>query len=129
MDISYILNHLGEERENYFNAVAPPIIQSSNFCFKSVDAMRQARGKEFDFPLYTRGANPTVAILRKKIAALEGAEEALVFSSGSAAIAAAVMANVKNGDHAICVKNPYSWTNVLFNQYLGQKKSNVISES
>jgi hypothetical protein len=34
MDISYILNILGEERGNYFNAVAPPIIQTSNFAFK-----------------------------------------------------------------------------------------------
>jgi cystathionine beta-lyase/cystathionine gamma-synthase len=33
MDISYILNELGEEREHYFNAVAPPIMQTSNFKF------------------------------------------------------------------------------------------------
>lgn len=31
MDISYIINELGEERENYFNAVAPPIVQTSNY--------------------------------------------------------------------------------------------------
>ena len=36
MDLSYILNELGEERENYFNAVSPPIIQTSNFTFKTV---------------------------------------------------------------------------------------------
>ena len=37
MDISYILNELGEDREDYFNAIAPPIIQSSNFAFKKVN--------------------------------------------------------------------------------------------
>ena len=40
MDLSYILNELGEDRENYFNAIAPPIIQSSNFAFNSVDEMQ-----------------------------------------------------------------------------------------
>ncbi|MEK7094790.1 MAG: PLP-dependent transferase, partial [Patescibacteria group bacterium] len=50
---------------------------------------------EKDFHIYSRGNNPTVEILRKKIAALAGAEDALVFSSGVAAIAAAVMSNIK----------------------------------
>ncbi len=118
MELSFILNHLGEDRETYLNAVAPPVFQTSNFCFKTVDAMRQTLTKEFEEPFYTRGYNPTVATLRKKIAALEGSEDALVFASGSAAVAAAVMSVVKAGDHAICVKKPYSWTNILLNQYL-----------
>lgn len=120
MELSFILNHLGEERENYFNAVAPPVFQTSNFCFKTVDEMRKTLKCEFEQPFYTRGYNPTVATLRKKIAALEGAEDALVFASGSAAVAAAVMSVVKAGDHAICVKKPYSWTNILLNQYLAK---------
>lgn len=45
MEQSYILNHLGEERENYFNAVTPPIFQSSNFCFKNVEALRNRTEK------------------------------------------------------------------------------------
>jgi len=71
-----------------------------------------------DHPFYTRGHNPTVAILRKKIAALEAAEECLVFSSGSASIAAAVISSVNAGDHVICVDKPYSWTNKLLNNLL-----------
>jgi len=118
MDISYILNHLGEEREEYFNAVAPPIMQSSNFAFKTVQALREAFVNEKNVVLYTRGNNPTVSILRKKIAALAGADDALVFSSGAAAVAAAVMANVKAGDHVVCVAKPYSWTNKLLNSYI-----------
>src|SRR3972149_2384590 len=98
MDISYILNHLGEEREEYYGAVSPPVFQTSNFCFKTVAEMREKLKRELETPFYTRGFNPTVSILRKKIAALEKAEDALVFSSGSAAIAAAVMSVVKAGD-------------------------------
>ncbi|MBI4945452.1 MAG: aminotransferase class I/II-fold pyridoxal phosphate-dependent enzyme [Bacteroidetes bacterium] len=118
MDISYILNHLGEDREHYFNAVAPPIIQSSNFCFKDVNSFRLAIENESKMPIYSRGCNPTVTILRKKLAALEGADDALVFASGSAAIASAVMSCVKGGDHVICVNKPYSWTTALLNDYL-----------
>jgi len=36
-DISYILNELGEDRDSYFNAIAPPIIQTSNFAFNCED--------------------------------------------------------------------------------------------
>jgi cystathionine beta-lyase/cystathionine gamma-synthase len=120
MDISYILNHLGEERELYFGAVAPPVIQSSNFAFKTVDELRQSFVNERNVHLYTRGNNPTVEILRKKVAALAGAEDALVFGSGAAAVAAAVMSVVKAGDHVVCVKKPYSWTNRLLNDYLAR---------
>lgn len=120
MDISYILNHLGEDREDYYGAVAPPAFQSSNFCFKTVAEMREKLTRELETPFYTRGYNPTVATLRKKVAALEGAEDALVFSSGSAAVAAAVMSVVKSGDHVVCVQKPYSWTNNLLTKYLSK---------
>jgi cystathionine beta-lyase/cystathionine gamma-synthase len=117
-DLSYIINVLGEERENYFNAVSPPVIQSSNFSFRSVAEMRADIENELDHPYYTRGHNPTVAILRKKVAALEGAEDALMFGSGVAAISAAVMSQLKAGDHAVCVSDPYGWTDRLFKEYL-----------
>jgi len=117
-DISHILNHLGEDREKYFGSVSPPIFQSSNFCFASVAEMREALKHEDSVPFYTRGVNPTVSILREKVAALEGAEDALIFGSGSAAMTAAVMSSVKGGEHVICVKKPYSWTNKLLNKLL-----------
>lgn len=65
MELSYILNELGEERENYFNAIAPPIIQTSNFAFQKVDDLRKAFEDEMSGYLYSRGINPTVDILRK----------------------------------------------------------------
>src|SRR3954468_22411279 len=73
MDLSYIINELGEDREKYFNAVAAPIIQTSNFTFKKVDDLRTAFKDEMSGYLYSRGLNPTVDILRKKLAALDGA--------------------------------------------------------
>ncbi len=118
MDLSYILNELGEERENYFNAIAPPIIQTSNFAFKTVGELRQALGNEFEATLYSRGHNPTLNILRKKLAALDNAEDALVFSSGVAAISIPILALLQQGDHIVSVENPYSWTIKLFKDFL-----------
>lgn len=117
-DISYILNELGEERGNYFNAVSPPIVQTSNFSFSTVDDFRQAMSDEFEADLYSRGNNPTINILRKKLAALDGAEDALVFGSGIASITIPILALVKQGDHIISVENPYSWTTKLFQTLL-----------
>lgn len=118
MDISYIINEFAEERENYFNAVSPPIMQTSNFVFKTVDEMRQAFADEYSTYLYSRGRNPTVDILRKKLAALDGAEDCLVFNNGAAATFAAVLANVKAGDNIVCVNKPYTWTQKLCNDIL-----------
>lgn len=120
MDLSYIINHLGEERDEYYGAVSPPIFQSTNFCYKTVGEMRKKLTHELETPFYTRGFNPTVGILRKKLAALEMAEDALVFSSGSAAVAAAVMSVVKAGDNIACVQKPYSWTGNLITKYLSK---------
>lgn len=118
MDLSYILNELGEERENYFNAISPPIAQTSNFAFKKVADLSKAFEDEMGAYLYSRGLNPTVEILRKKLAALDGAEDCLVFNSGAAAIFAGVFANVKAGDHIVSVKAPYTWAQRMFDVIL-----------
>ena len=118
MDLSYILNHLGEEREGYHGAVSPPVMQSSIFAYPTVAKMRSGFADEFAEHLYTRGNNPTVAILRRKMAALEGAEDCLAFGSGAAAISAAVFACIRAGDHVVCVARPYSWTRSLLRDLL-----------
>lgn len=118
MDLSYIINELGEDREHYFNAIAPPVIQSSNFAFHSVEEFRQGLAQEYDHWIYSRGNNPTVDILRKKLAALDGAEDALVFGSGIASIVTPILAKLSAGDHVVSVAKPYSWTIRLFDQIL-----------
>src|SRR5215216_2663819 len=118
MDLSYILNELGEERENYFNAISAPIIQTSNFSFKKVDDLAKALDDEMAGYLYSRGLNPTVEILRKKLAALDGAEDCLVFNSGASAIFAGVLANVRSGDHIVSVRSPYTWAARMFDVVL-----------
>ena len=118
MELSYILNELGEDRDLYFNAIAPPVMQTSNFAFKSVADFRIGLADEYDALLYSRGNNPTVDILRKKLAALDGAEDALVFGSGIASISIPLLALLNQGDHVVSVAKPYSWTVKLFEKLL-----------
>ncbi len=118
MDLSFILNELGENREDYFNAISPPIIQTSNFRIRKVDELRGLFEDEYSGYLYSRGLNPTVDILRQKLAALDGAEDALAFNSGAAAIFASVLANVQAGDHIVSVEKPYTWARRMFDNIL-----------
>ena len=117
-ELSYILNELGEEREQYFRAIAPPIMQTSNFAFKKVEELRKVFEDEYSNYLYSRGLNPTIDILRKKLAALDGAEDCLVFNSGSSAIFASVFSNVQSGDHIVSVNKPYAWAQKMFDNVL-----------
>lgn len=118
MDISQIINELGEDREQYFNAIAPPIMQTSNFAFKKVEDLGKAFEDEMGGYLYSRGLNPTVDILRKKLAALDGAEDCLVFNNGAAAIFAGIFANIRSGDHIVSVAKPYTWVQRMFDVIL-----------
>lgn len=123
MNISQIINELGEDRENYFNAVAPPIMQTSNFAFRKVADLSKAFEDESSCNrtggyLYSRGLNPTVDILRQKLAALDGAENCLVFNNGAAAIFSGIFANIKSGDHIVSVKAPYTWVQRMFDVIL-----------
>jgi len=117
-ELSFILNELGEDREEYFRAVSPPIMQTSNFAFKTIADIRESFKDEYAGHLYSRGLNPTTDILRKKLAALDGAEDCLVFNSGASAIFAAVFGNVRSGDHIVSVKKPYTWAQKLFDNVL-----------
>ncbi|MFA0961097.1 PLP-dependent aspartate aminotransferase family protein [Roseivirga sp. BDSF3-8] len=118
-NLSYILNHTGEE-QRVQGAAVPPVFQTSNFLFDTIDAMAECLSHEDEMPFYSRGVNPTVDVLRKKMAALEGTEDCLAFGSGSAAIAAGIMANVQQGDHVVCVQKPYSWTAKLLDNLLSR---------
>src|SRR5215207_1750653 len=83
-------------------AVVSPVFHSTIYSFKSFDEMRRyARGELSEAYFYSRYANPTVAEVERKIAELEGAESAVVTSSGSAATFTALAALCEAGDEII----------------------------
>ena len=94
-------------KRNAFDAVVPPIVQTSLFTFASYDEMVATYRGENVRPIYTRGLNPTVRMFEEMLAELEGAEDALGFASGMAAISSAVLTFVEPGDRIVAVSNVY----------------------
>ena len=115
--ITEILHHMGEDHLPG-QAVAPPLFQTSIFCFDSFEAFQEALEHESEHYIYTRGNNPTVNLCEEKIAALEHAQKAKLVSSGVAAIAGACMPFLSQGDHVVCIENAYGWARYLFSRYL-----------
>ena len=93
--------HAGEGPDPATNASAPPLHMSSTFISEEAAGF-SAHDLTEDSPwLYARWANPTVSMLEKKIAAVEGVDEALCTASGMAAATAIFMTFLSSGDHVI----------------------------
>lgn len=97
--------------------VSPPIHMANTYLFDSAETAAQAFETE-DRPIYTRWGNPTIQVMERKVAALEGAEAAVATASGMAAVSAAVLAAVDNGDHVVATTGLYSGTYHLFTEDL-----------
>lgn len=102
--------------------VNPPIYQSTSYVYDTLDdflaagskAMLENEGHYF----YSRTGNPTNAMFEAKIAELEGAERAVAFSSGMAAISTAMLSFLQAGDRVVTHCKLYSASDTLFEQYL-----------
>jgi cystathionine beta-lyase len=98
--INTICTHVGEVKDEQFKGAISPIYMSSSYAFEDVDVKR--------YPRYFN--TPNQEALGKKIAALEHAENALIFGSGMAAISHALMAFLKAGDHIVLQQTLYGGT-------------------
>ena len=108
----HVRTHEGEHSE--------PLFLTSSYVFKdSAEAAAKFSG-ESQGNVYSRYTNPTVNILEKRIAALEGAEQAVATSSGMAAILSTCLTFLKAGDHIVCSQSVFGATTVLFEKYLSQ---------
>jgi cystathionine beta-lyase/cystathionine gamma-synthase len=109
---------VGGEDLHPLDSFQPPIFQTTNFCFNTIDDMvAQAQGKRDQY-LYTRNANPTLEVVEKKVAALEGGEAGLVTGSGMAAMSCALLAFLKSGDRVLAASSLYGGTLHLLNDIL-----------
>ena len=95
--------------------LATPIYQTSTF--EVTDNEQQLRATPTDM-FYTRYGNPTNTVAEKAVAELEGADAALVFSSGMNAITTTIMALLKSGDHIVAQRDIYGGTNKFLTQWL-----------
>ncbi len=87
-----------------------PIYETTTFVFENAQQVRDYNeGRSAKF-LYSRYANPTVLAVEEKIAALEGADSALVFASGQSATTTALLALLASGDEVVCSAAIYGGT-------------------
>jgi cystathionine gamma-synthase len=102
--------HAGEIRTNEYGAITTPIVQSSTFIFRNADEIRQLKAGVKDRFEYGRYGHPTQFAAEAKLAALEGAEDAVLFSSGMGAITTTLFAMLRTGDHVIITDDAYKRT-------------------
>jgi cystathionine beta-lyase/cystathionine gamma-synthase len=94
-------------------AMSTPIVHSATFSFESLDDMVAAQAAGSAGAFYQRDGHPTIHAVEERLAALEGADEALLFPSGMGAISATFLAHLKSGDHVVCVDPCYGGTQAL----------------
>jgi cystathionine gamma-synthase len=102
--------HAGTEGERSHHTLAPSIAQTATYTFENTAALeRYMRGEDPDPEReeYGRYGNPTVRELERRVAALEGAEDGVAFSSGMAAMTTAILASVKAGEHVVLFRDCY----------------------
>ncbi|THV20931.1 PLP-dependent transferase [Peteryoungia ipomoeae] len=119
---SFVVAH---DETNAFEAVVPPIVQTSLFTFETYDEMVATYRGEKTRPVYSRGLNPTVRHFEDMLAKLEGGEDALAFGSGMAAISSTVITFIEPGDRIVAVKHLYPDAFRLFGTLLKRMKVDV----
>lgn len=93
--------HAGEERQKAVHALTDPIVCSSTYSFASTRAVIDFIEQKQDREEYGRYSNPNEKVVERKLAALEGGEEAILYASGMAAIVGVLMAKLNAGDEVV----------------------------
>lgn len=117
--------HGGSGEKEPTGSVTTPVYRASTFAFATTDdLLRGARGETPGF--YTRYGNPNFRAVEEKHAALHGAEDAVLFGSGMAALAAVVQTWAKAGERVVCFRDVYGGTRDLL-AWLGRQVGLVTS--
>jgi O-acetylhomoserine (thiol)-lyase len=106
--------HAGYQDDPTTHSVAVPIYQTAAYAFDSADHAAALFNLESEGFRYTRISNPTVAVLERRIAALEGGLEALCVSTGQAAVNYAVLNLTGSGTNIVSLPQLYGTTQTLF---------------
>jgi cystathionine gamma-synthase len=115
--------HIGEERHKAFDSLPMPIVQTSTYSFADTEEIvsytsgRHPNGERGE---YGRYGNPTVRAVERRLAALEGTEDAVLFASGMAAVTTSALALVKGGQHVVLFQDCYRMTLEFVKDVLGR---------
>lgn len=118
--LSTLCVHAGESRQKPGNAITDAIFCTSTYTFantqEAIDSVAEKRPREE----YSRYGNPSEKVAERKLAAMEGGQAALLFSSGMAAVTALLQANLTAGDEIILVDECYHRTRQFCREHLGK---------
>jgi cystathionine gamma-synthase len=111
--------HAGERRARPEHALAEPIVQTATYTFDdTADLVRYMEGHDEDREEYGRYGNPTVRTFERKVAGLEGVDDAVAFASGMAAVTTTILALVKSGSHVVLFSDCYRRTRQFVTGFL-----------
>ena len=102
--------HGGEERTKFAQSLINPIAQTATYTFSDLEEFEAFKAGEKQLFEYARYGNPTQRTAEQKIAALENAQEALLFSSGMSAITSVLYAMLRSGQHLVVMEDCYRMT-------------------
>jgi cystathionine gamma-synthase len=115
----------GEEASLAFNATQVPVVLSVAYNYDDIDEWQDVALGLKPGHTYNRMTNPTVEAFEEKVRILEGAERAVGFSSGMAAISSTLYTFLRQGDRVVSVKDTYGGTNKIFTEFLPNINVNV----
>ncbi len=115
--------HAGERRYRAHDSLTVPIVQTSVYTFRNTAALVEFMEERmfWDIPEreeYGRYGNPTVRAVETKLAELEGAQDAILVSSGMAAVTATLLLMLAQGDHMVLTDDCYHSTQVFCTKFL-----------
>ncbi len=105
--------HAGEPRTHAGDGIPAPLVQTSTYTFAdSAEIIAHTNGEHprLERDEYGRYGNPTTRAAEHRLAALDGAEDAVLFASGMAAVTTAILAHVRAGDHVVLFSDCYRMT-------------------
>jgi cystathionine gamma-synthase len=108
--------HAGAAKHLAFDAVTPPIVQTATYTFESSAEIQRMTSGTHERPErqeYGRYGNPTCRAVEERLAALEGADDALLFASGMAALSTTLFTFLKQRQHVVFFRDAYRQTRQL----------------
>lgn len=101
----------GGEPDRYpYDALTAPVAQTATYTFSDTAELTRYMEGSVEREEYGRYGNPTVRLVERKVAALEGADDAVAFASGMAAVTTAILALTKQGSHVVLFSDCYRRT-------------------
>jgi cystathionine gamma-synthase len=107
-----------KDRTMWERCTQVPVVHSVSFGYQDIDSWLDVALEKREGHIYSRNTNPTVQVFEDKVRELEGAEAAVSFSSGMAAISNTLFTLLSPGDRIVSIKDTYGGTNKIFLEFL-----------